>query len=335
MNKVTTIGIDLAKQVFQVSVLDRWGKQLSNKSMSRARLIEYLSQLPPTVIGMEACGTAHYWSGKLTAMGHTVKLFPPIYINGLVYGNKTDVNDARAIALAATQPVAPTVQAKTPDQLTLQGLLRVRERRIGQRTRCTNQIRGLLLEHGVVIAKGIRHVRQLTLAGIPTVVEALLEELLCEFRLLDQLVNESDKRVREQVQSHPVGQRLLAIPGFGPVNVLASLVVNPSDYRNGRHYAAWLGLVPRQSGTGGSIRLGGMSKRGNRYHRHLMCHGARAFLCVSKGKNDPLLQWARRIQSRKGTPVAVGALANKLSRISWKVMSGETYCVSKAVTTMN
>ena len=268
-------------------------------------------------------------------MGHTVKLFPPIYIKGLVYGNKTDVNDARAIALAATQPVAPTVNAKTPDQLVLQGLLRVRERRVRQRTRCTNQIRGLLLEHGVVIARGIRHLRQLTLTGIPAVVTGLLEELLSEFRLMDQLVNKSDKRVRERVQSHPVGQRLLAIPGFGPVNTLAALVVNPSDYRNGRHYAAWLGLVPRQSGTGGIVRLGGISKRGNRYHRHLMCHGARAFLCVSKRTNDPLLQWARGIQSRKGTNVAVGALANKLSRISWKVMSGEDYCVRKAVNTMN
>ena len=331
MTKPTTISIDLAKHIFQVAVLNHHHKLTSNSSFSRRKLTEFMVQQPSCIVGMEACGSSHYWSGIFTAMGHTVKLLPPAYVKGIVYGNKNDTNDAKAIALAAAQPESPTVCTKTPDQLAMQAILRVRDRRISQRTGCMNQLRGLLSEHGIVIPQGIRYIRRIEMEQIPDVMQPLMRTLLDEFKALDELARHNNQSVQKLVKAHPIGQRLLAIPGFGPINTLASLVINPCDYKNGRHYAAYLGLVPKQTGSGGQVRLQGLSKRGNNYHRKMMCHGARAFLCCSKNYADPLLIWAKRIQVKKGTNVAVGALANKLARISWRVMSGSVYCVTKAV----
>ena len=335
MNKPTTIGIDLAKTVFQVAALNSNNKLISNRTYTRQKLIAFMTQLTPCLVGLEACGSAHYWARLFKETGHQVKLLPPVYVKGFVYGNKNDTNDAKAIALATVQPESPTVCVKTPDQLAMQALMRVRDRRISQRTDCSNQIRGLLCEHGILIPKGVRYIHQIDIDQIPDVMRSLLRTLLSEFEELDQYAKHSDQTVQQLVKAHPVGKRLLAIPGFGPINTLASLVINPSDYRNGRHYAAYLGLVPKQTGTGGQVRLQGLSKRGNSYHRRMMCHGARAFLCCSKRDSDPLLMWGKRIQAKKGTNVAVGALANKLSRISWRVMRGSTYCASKAVSPVN
>lgn len=334
MTKPTTIGIDLAKRVFQVAILTKHHKLTFNKPLSRNKLIEFMAQQPQCLVGLEACGASHYWSGVFAAMGHTVKLLPPAYVKGFVYGNKNDTNDAKAIALAAVQPESPTVCTKTPDQLAIQALLRVRDRRIRQRVTCMNQLRGLLAEHGLVIPKGIRYIRQIQLDQIAEVMRPLISTVLDEFNHLDKLAIQSDKAVQQRVNAHPVGQRLLAIPGFGPINALTSLVNNPADYNNGRHYAAYLGLAPKQAGTGGRIHLQGVSKRGNDYQRQMLCHGARAFLTRRKQARDPLLIWAKRIQAKKGTNVAVCALANKLARISWSVMNGKTYCVTKAVSPM-
>lgn len=335
MKNATTIGIDIAKTIFQIAGLNRHQKLVYNQAMSRHKLCEYMAQHPRCIIGLEACGSAHYWARVFTEMGHTVKLLPPAYVKGFVYGNKHDANDAKAIALAAVQDESPQVSIKTPEQLSLQALMRIRERRVEQRINCANQVRGLLYEHGVTINKGIDHILKLKTETVPEVVRPVVTELLEEFRQLDQYVRESNKTINQLVKTHPVGQQLLAVPGFGAMNALAGLVVNPSDFRNGRHYAAYLGLVPKQTGTGGKIRIQGLSKRGNRYHRQLLCHGARAFLTRNKNHEDPLWQWARRIQVRKGTNIAVCALANKLARISWRVLSGQTYCVEKTTTSMN
>jgi transposase len=335
MNKATTIGIDLAKNVFQVATLNRHDKLTSNKAFSRVKLMNFMVQHPRCVVGLEACGSAHYWGRWLGEIGHAVKLLPPAYVKGLVYGNKHDVNDAKAIALAAAQAESPTVCMKTPEQLSLQALMRVRERRVSQRTDCANQIRGLLYEHGIVINKGLRAIQQIQVDTIPEVIRPLMVELLCEYESTHHYVKASDQSVQRLVKAHPIGQRLLQIPGFGVMNGLAALIVNPSDFRNGRHYAAYLGLVPKQTGTGGQIRTHGLSKRGNRYHRQLLCHGARAFLNGNKTHSDPLWQWAKRIQLKKGNNVAVCALANKLSRISWRVLKGEAYRVDKAVSPVN
>ena len=335
MTKPTTIGIDLAKRVFQVAVLNDHHKLTYNQSLSRNQLIEFMAQHPASLVGLETCSVSHYWSQRFTAMGHMVKLLPPAYVKGFVYGNKNDANDAKAIALAAVQPESPTVCTKTSEQLALQALLRVRDRRIQQRIRCMNQLRGLLAEQGIVIPKGIRYIRRIQLDQVLEAIRSLICTVLDEFTQLDNWVIHSDKAVQQCVNTHPVGQRLLAIPGFGPINALTTLVNNPADYHNGRHYAAYLGLVPKQTGSGGRTQLQGVSKRGNSYQRQMLCHGARAFLTRYKQANDPLLVWAQRIQTKKGTHVAVCALANKLARISWSVLNGQTYCVKKAVSSMN
>ncbi len=321
MNKVTVIGIDLAKNVFQLSSLNNRQKQLLNRRFNRQGLMTYMAQHPACEVGLEACGSAHYWGRKFTDMGHRVKLLPPAYVKGLVYGNKNDVNDAKAIALAAAQDESPTVAIKSSDQLALQALMRIRQRRVEQRKRCANQIRGLLYEHGVVMKTGIGEIRHIVVETLPIEIRSLIGELVEEFTALSEYVKTSQHQVDRLVKSHPIGQRLLTIPGFGVLNSLAALIVNPADFHNGRHYAAYLGLVPKQSGTGGKVRIGGMSKRGNRYHRQLICHGARSFLCRSRNHRDPLWQWARHIQLKKGTNLAVGALANKLCRISWRVLN--------------
>lgn len=250
MNKPTTIGIDLAKKVFQVAVLNSQNKLTSNKAFSRVKLIDFMAQHRHCVVGLEACGSAHYWARLFSEMGHAVKLLPPAYVKGLVYGNKHDVNDAKAIALAAAQAESPTVCVKTPEQLSLQALMRVRERRVSQRTDCANQIRGLLYEHGIVINQGLRYIQQIPIDTIPEVIRPVMVELLGEYESINHYVKTSDQAVQRLVKAHPIGQRLLEIPGFGVMNGLAALIVNPSDFRNGRHYAAYLGLVPKHTGTG-------------------------------------------------------------------------------------
>lgn len=331
MKKYMTIGIDLAKNNFQLAIMDQHQKLISNKTLSRNKLQTFLANHPACVIGMEACSSAHYWAGVFSKQGHEVKLLPPVFVKGFVYGNKNDANDAKAIALAVNQPTAPTVQIKTPEQLSLQAIMRVRERRVNQRTQCSNQIRGLLAEHGVIIVSGIRSVRQIDRDRIPNVIQPLIRSLLEELEEIDQRLEESEETVQRIVNEHPLGRHLLSIPGIGKLNALAMLVTNPLDYKNGRHFAAYLGLVPRQTGTGGKVKLLGISKRGNQYQRELLCHGARAFLSLCKDDKDPLLKWAKAIKARKGINVAVVALANKLARISWHVMNGEVYDVKLTV----
>ena len=334
MTKHTTIGIDLAKSVFQIAILNSNQKLISNKAYTRQRMVEFMATHPAGLVGLEACGTAHHWAGVFTLMGHRVKVMPAAYVKGFVYGNKHDANDAKACALAVSQPEAPRVCVKNPDQLALQALLRIRQRRVANRTQCANQIRGLLAEHGISLNKGLHHITQIQRAMLPQAIGPLIEQLLDEFQIIDQQVRAIHRQVELTVKAHPVGQRLLAIPGFGVMNALAGLVVNPGDFRNGRHYSAYLGLVPKLTGTGGKVKLQGLSKRGNRYHRKSLCDGARAFLNVSKDHTHPLWQWARRIQVAKGHNVAVAALANKLARISWQILNGQTYDSNKTVVNM-
>ncbi len=337
MSKTTIIGIDLAKSVFQVARLNSHYKLTSNQPYSRKALRQLIAQHPPVIIGMEACGSAHYWAKTFTKMGHQVKLFPPSYFSGLVYGNKHDANDAVAIAIAVTLPDSPTVAVKSDDQLALQALMRVRERRIKNRTQCANQIRGLLLEHGVVVSAGHPSLMKLScsLETVPELIRPVINELLLEFKFIDQRVNASNKEIKDIVYNHPCGKALLELPGFGVLNALAGLIINPADFKNGRHYSAYLGLVPKQAGTGGQIKTIGLSKRGNRYHRKILCDGARAFLNCNKDHTHALWIWAKQIQQRKGHNTAVVALANKLAKISWHVLNGEPYELVKALPHQN
>ena len=280
---------------------------------------------------MEACGSSHYWARRFLDMGHEVKLLPPVYVKGLVYGNKHDVNDAKAIALSAVQPESPTVSIKSADQLKLQALMRIRERRINCRTQCSNQIRGILYEHGITRPQGLDHIRKLDTDGLPDLLREMVSDLVEEFNYLDTQAKQINLQIKSLVNAHPIGQQLLTLPGFGVMNAVAALVINPADFRNGRHYAAYPGLVPKQFGTGGKTRIQGISKRGNCYHRTLLCHGARAFINRNKNSNHPLWLWAKRIHCTKGVNVAVAALANKLARISWHILCGQTFDINKAI----
>ena len=330
MNKHTIVGIDLAKNIFQVATLNHHRKITQNQPLKRDQLLSFIAQLPPCLIAMEACGSAHYWARQAQATGHHVKLIPPTFVKGFVTGNKNDANDAKAIAIAASHHESPTAQVKSPQQLAFQATLRVRQRRVDQRTACANQIRGLLAEHGVILPIGLHQIRNLDTDTLPQPIRNLISSVIEEFKLAEHYLRIIDQQIQQLILSHPVARRLNTIPGFGPLNILAALTLCPEDFRNGRHYAAYLGLVPKQNGTGGKIRLLGISKRGNPYHRQLLCHGARAALCRSNRPNDNLILWARRIQARKGTNVAVTALANKLARISWAVINDGTYAPDKA-----
>ena len=329
MKQITTLGIDLAKHVFQIAEFDQHQRMVSNQTVSRSKLLKQLANLPPARIGIEACGSAHYFHQRFTQMGHSVHMLPASFVKGFVYGNKHDRNDAKAIGLAVMHPEAPRVQVKSEQQLHHQALLRVRQRRVDQRTACANQIRSILYEQGILMSVGHRHLRRFDTGSLNQALAQLIDDLISEFKQLDQQVAESDKVIKRLVQSNPIGQRLLELPGFGVLNVLASLVVNPNDFRNGRHYSAYLGLVPKQVGSGGKTTLQGVSKRGNTYHRQLLCHGARAFITCSKQTDHPLWQWADRLRKRKNLNIAVLALANRLARISWHIMRGEPFDQSK------
>ena len=330
MTKITTLGIDIAKNVFQIACFNAHNKLISNKQYTRKKFSHYVSTLRPCLVGLEACGSAHYWSKYLSQQGHQVKLLPPVFVKGFVYGNKHDSNDAKAIGLAVMQPDVPKVVCKTDAQLALQVRLRIRERRINQRTVLVNQIRALCYEFGITIPTGIGHVRRLDSTQVPEIIREDIMQIWHEFKPLDQLILSCDRQINHRMQTHPIAQKLLCIPGIGPINALACLILNPTEFRNGRHLAAYLGLVPRLTGTGGKTIVLGISKRGNSYHRYLLCHAARSVLNLAHNRQDPLSQWASQIRRKRGFKIALVALANKLARIIYHVLQGNDYQPSLA-----
>ncbi|NIP71520.1 MAG: IS110 family transposase [Gammaproteobacteria bacterium] len=333
MAKVTVIGLDLAKNVFHVVCCDGRGKVVGKKRLKRAQVLDYFAKLEGCVVGMEACAGAHYWGRQLKALGHQVKLLPPLYVKAYVRGNKNDYNDALAIAEAVVRPQMRFVALKTPEQQDIQALHRLRERRLQERTALCNQVRGLLGEYGLVLPKGVNVLRRRLPElledaenGLSDVFRRLLAESYRQLRELDAHIEFYATELARQSRLSEACQRLETIPGYGPIvaSVFHSVVGDGSGYRRGRDVAAAVGLVPRQHSSGGKQSLGGMSKRGDRYLRSLLIHGARSVVVQAAKKNDPLSRWVNKVRAERGFNKAAVALANKMARIGWAVLHNKT-----------
>jgi transposase len=330
MAHVSVLGIDIAKQIFHVVGMDDTGTVVLRKRCPRGALMSFIAQMPPAVIGMEACGGAHYWARRFREYGHTVKLMAPQFVKPYVKSNKHDMADAEAIGEAVTRPTMRFVPIKEVAQQDLQALHRIRERLVKARTALINEMRGLLGEYGIVLPKGIAQFRQALLSTLAQEQAKLTElgrnvfrHLHEEWLALEQRLTYYNEQLEAICRADPVCQRLLTIPGVGPLTAtaLVAAVSDATHFKNGRQFAAWLGLVPRQHSTGGKPRLLGISKRGDRYLRKLLVHGARATIRWVGLKNDRRSQWLRALMQRRGTNRAVVALANKNARIAWVLLA--------------
>ncbi|PNU20651.1 IS110 family transposase [Geothermobacter hydrogeniphilus] len=330
---IITVGLDLAKSVFHVVCFNDHFKEVKKRMLRRNQVLQFFAQLPPSRVGMEACASSHYWGRELRALGHEVKLVPPQYVKPYLRGNKNDYNDARAIAEAATRPSMPFVAIKTVAEQDMQAIHRMRAQCIRDRTALSNSTRGLLGEFGIVLPKGLTTLRK----SIPGLLEDAENGLSDRFRNLlvrryEQLV-ELDEHIafytNELVvlsQQDDACQRLQTVPGFGPIvsSAFRSAIGDGRAYGHGRAASASLGLVPRQHSSGGKDNLLGISKRGDRYLRSLLVHGARAVVVQAARKDDPLSRWINRIRKERGWNKAVVAMANKLARIGWAILRYNT-----------
>ncbi|NOZ10576.1 MAG: IS110 family transposase [Gammaproteobacteria bacterium] len=336
--KITTIGLDIAKSVFHLFAVNKMGRFVKKKQLRRKQVLATMAKIEPCLIVMEACGGAHYWAREFIALGHQVKLIAPQYVKPYVKGNKNDYNDAEAIAEAAQRPSMRFVPIKSVERQDVQNVHCQRERIKKERTALVNQVRGLLAEYGVVINKGIGAVRRdlpeiLEDAdnGLTALARACFAELLEELRVLDERFAQCEQRIKLMNQDNEICQRLDEILGIGPVIASATYAAagDGKDFVNGRHFSAWLGLVPGQHSSGGKTVLLGISKRGNVYLRTLFIHGARAVLRHSANKTDRFSRWAQAILVRRGHNKACVAVANKMARMAWVIMAkGETYRVA-------
>lgn len=329
MNKITTIGVDLAKNVFHAMCCDERGKVVKKKMLRRSQVLEYFVKLPSCLIGMEACASSNYWARELIALGHNVKLIPPQYVKAYLRGNKNDYNDARAIAEAVRQPEMRFVAIKTVEQQDIQALHRLRQQCLRERTGLCNQIRGLLAEYGIVAPKGVGVLRR----RIPELLEdgengltdyfrRLLAQSYQRLQELDDHIEFFTREVKQCAQRDEAEERLQTIPGYGPIvaSVFHSVVGDGQAFRRGRDVSASLGLVPRQHSSGGKNVLLGISKRGDGYLRSLLVHGARAVVRQAEGKDDRLSRWINEVRAKRGYNKATVALANKMARIGWAVL---------------
>jgi transposase len=327
---MSVLGIDIAKRVFHAVGMDERGKIVLRKRLSRHDLIPFLAKLPPVRIGMEACGGAHYWARRFRAHGHEVKLMAPQFVKPFVKSNKNDMRDAEAIAEAVTRPTMRFVPIKEVDQQDIQALHRVRERLIGARPALVNEVHGLMHEYGIVIPKGVAKFRQAVVdklesekGKLTALSQELFWKLVEEFVALEKQLAYYQEKLEALATTHPECQRLMTIPGIGPITAtaLVAAVGDMGVFNNGRQFAAWLGLVPRQHSTGGQTRLLGISKRGDSYVRKLLIHGARATLRWVKRKTDDRSRWMRGLLERRGWNRTAVAVANKNARIVWALLS--------------
>ena len=326
--KITTAGIDLAKNVFQVHGVDDQGKAVLRKKLDRSKMVEYFVKLAPCLIGMEACGSAHYWSRKLAAMGHTVKLMAPQFVKPYVKTNKNDAADAEAICEAVNRPNMRFVPVKTDEQQAVLSLHRVRQGFVKARTAQANQIRGLLSEFGEVMPQGIAYIAKrlpeiMEKPDLPGTFRDLLQRLYDHLKELDKQVDELDAKIQQWHKASDASKKLAEIPGIGPITAtaLVASIGDAKSFENGRELAAWLGLVPRQHSSGGKSVLLGISKRGDTYLRTLLIHGARAVIRFAE--NKPVTGWLNKLLERRNKNVAAVALANKNARIVWALLMHE------------
>ena len=328
--ELQTVGIDLGKTVFHLVGLDLRGRVMVRKRFSRSQLLHFTSNLRVQLIGMEACGGAHFLGRVLQQQGRQVRLMPAQYVKPSVKTNKNDYIDAEVVAEAVARPTMRFVPIKTDDQLDMQSLHRVRERWVMRRTAVVNQIRGLLLECGITLRKGRRYVD----AALPVILEdatsklsGALRVLIAQLKLeLDQLasrIDEADSAMERTARENEACRRLTAIPGIGPVSATAFIAAigNGAAFSRGCEFSAWVGMVPRQDSTGGKQRLPGIGKRGNSYLRRLFVQGARAVMTHRTKQTSDLSLWLEKLVVHKHHNVAIVALANKLARMAWAVLA--------------
>jgi transposase len=330
--KLSVLGIDIAKQVFHLVGMDAHGTIVIRKRLYRAQLMAFIAQLAPTLIGLEACGGAHYWARRFREHGHEVKLMAPQFVTPYRKANKNDLRDAEAIAEAVTRPTMRFVPVKSVEQQDLQALHRVRERLMKARTALINETRGLLHEYGIIVPQGAATFRTHVLEKLATEDAKLtpqslrlFQQLLEELGALEARVATYDAQLTQVAQTHPVCQRLMTIPGLGELTAtaLVAAVSDAAQFKNGRQFAAWLGLVPRQHSTGGKVRLLGISKHGDSYLRKLLVHGARSCLRWVGRKRDRRSQWIQSLMERRGWNRTAVALANKNARVAWVLLCTE------------
>ena len=330
---IVTIGLDLAKHVFQVHGVDESGRVVMRKQLRRAAVEEFFAAQPPCLVGMEACATAHHWARRVAALGHQVRLIPPTRVKAYVQrGKKNDATDAAAIAEAVTRPHMAFVPVKSEDQQAVLMLHRTRDLLVRQRTMVINALRAHLAEFGIIAAQGRQKVGELmagmAVAAVPDLARSALQELAGQIENCDQRILALEKEIFSWHKTNEQSSNLATIPGIGPItaSLLAATVTDPSAFKNGRQMAAWLGLVPRQNSSGGKDRLGKITKTGDRSIRRLLVIGATSVIRYARTKAPGDAEWLKALLGRKPTRVVTVALANKMARIAWAVLTrGEVY----------
>jgi transposase len=320
------VGIDLAKNVFSLHGVDAAGKTVLRRTVRRDRLVETVASLSPCLIGMEACSGAHEWGRRFQAHGHTVKLMAPKFVAPYRKSDKNDGNDAEAVCEAVTRPSMRFVPVKSTEQQALLALHRVRQGFVVERTALINRLRGLMSEFGVVLALRSVTVRRQAAAAaeaLPELARRAVADLLEQLRLLDERIEGYDRQLEAQARLSEPARRLMKIRGIGPTTALAivATVGNAREFKNGRQFAAWIGLVPGQYSTGGRARLGHISKRGDAYLRNLLVQGARSVLQSAPAHQDRFSRWALKLQERRGYYRTLVAIANKNARIAWALLA--------------
>ena len=335
MQTVTTIGLDIAKSVFQVHGIDAEGKVIVRRQLKRRHILAFFAKLPPCLVGIEACASSHHWSRELKRLGHTVRLMPPAYVKPYVKRQKNDATDAEAICEAVRRPTMRFVETKTPEQQSCLMLHRTRHLFIRQQTSLINAIRAHLAEFGIVAPVGRRGVEELldVVADVsdkrlPEVARACLTALGAQLRMLKTQILSFDRMITAWHRSNETSKRLDALPGVGPAlaTALVASVADPKAFRSGRDFSAWVGLVPKQSSSGGKQKLGRISKQGDRYLRSLFTAGALSVIRYAKIHGTKHRPWLTALLARRPTKVAAVALANKIARMAWAMMArGERY----------
>jgi transposase len=334
MGTVVTIGLDIAKSIFQVHGVDVAGEIVIRRRLARRKVLEFFANLPACLVGVEACASAHHWGREIQRLGHDVRLMPPAYVKPYVKRQKNDAADAEAICEAVTRPTMRFVKIKSREQQSVMGLHRVRLMLMRQRIQLSNAIRGHLTEYGLVAPVGRNGLAQLiTVIGdldddrILDETRASLALLVSQLNLVNEQILETDRRVRTSARSSDIGRRLMEVPGVGPVlaSAIVASVPDARAFKTGRSLAAWIGLVPRQNSSGGKERLGGITKQGDRYLRQLLVVGALAVIRYAQ-RHGTKRPWLVQLLGRRTTKIAAVALANKMARMIWAIMtSGERY----------
>ncbi|MDO9714491.1 IS110 family RNA-guided transposase [Paracraurococcus lichenis] len=340
--QIAVLGIDLGKNSCSVVGLDATGRPVLRRRLSREGLIKFAAGLPPCVMAMESCGGAHYLGRVLRDQGHQVRLMSPEYVRPYVKAQKNDDRDAEAIAEAATRPTMRFVELKSAEQLDMQSLHRARDRLVGERTALINQLRAFLLERGIIVPQGrrklelqLKEVLAAEQRSLSARAKLLIEDMQAQWRELDRRIEAFDDEFVAQARSDQATRLLMTIPGIGPLiaTALVAAIGRAETFGRGRNLAAWLGLVPKQVTTGGKPKLLGISKRGNRYLRKMLVHGARAALRMLSNTDTALGQWLRGLLQRAHKNTVVVALAAKLARVACAVLrSGRGFEVGAAVT---